>query len=221
MLMYSFIGSFNKIKNHRDCEYCKDEYGMEYHFDHEAYKKVSLQIKTLLGNKEKYTGQEAFRFFQKQFAAFPIDIHRYFDYIGITSVGMDSFVKYNRLKDSDFLDLEGFEQFYSFLGGKEKNLVFVIDTVNNTFLQDKYPEIEEFKKKQINRMQHYGRVVKEIDGWWLYTNEGKTSIGGIERNIIIAIGSFDGTTINSMKTLSGSGQLADVEYALEFFRLHS
>ena len=43
----------------------------------------------------------------------------------------------------------------------------------------------------------------------------------INENIIIAIGSFDGVHINSIKILSGERILPKIDYVLEFFRRYS
>ncbi len=55
-----------------------------------------------------------------------------------------------------------------------------------------------------------------IDNSFLRDMTGTTS----DDNLILVIGTFDGVTINSMKTLL-SPNVPEIEYALEFFRQHS
>ena len=222
--MNNFCGSFNKKHNHRDCEYLKNEYGIDYFFDEELFKKVERQIKTVLGDNSVYSVSEAFCFFQTVFSSYPIDIRQYYNYVDTSLIKAGQLDGYTISKNTDIETLAddcGF--FYSYIGEKnqEQNLTFVIDIVGNIHLREQYPQIIETEQNKIKTMEYYGRVCNENGNWFLCTEKSKEYLAGIKQNIIIAIGSIDGIAINSMKILSGSGILPKIEYILEFFRRNS
>lgn len=222
-----FFGSFNKAHNHRDCEYLKNECGMDYCFDEKFYNEIACQIKNILGHCKVYSVQDAFHYFQSQYAAYPIDIRYYYYYIDTSKITGDSFKRFTISKDSDIDALsEPCGAFYSYViseNGKndsrqEKTLFLVIDIIGNCFLRERYPEI---RTNEENVIQTIKGVQKDEKGEiWLNCGNKKISCV-INKNIIIAIGSFDGVHINSMKILSGEKVLPKIDYELEFFRRYS
>lgn len=185
-----FMGSFNKINNHRECDYNR-EFGLECEFDDDIYNKVSVEIENILGKKDTYSVQDAYRYFHKTFYAYQIDYRSFYNYYGTERALPAS--TFGKPTISDDYDIEQLSDpsgaFYSYLKNgqftDEQALTLVIDQ-NNDCLRKKYT----------------------------ITNEN------CKENIILVIGSFDGTNINSMKVLLGEELLKEVEYSLEFFRRH-
>ena len=222
-----FLGSFNKAYNHRDCEYLKSECGIEYDFDAELYNKVEKEIKTVLGDKGKYTGKEAFLFFQQKYSAVAIDLRYYYNYLESMDIGFGLFDAFTVSNTEDIESLsEACGQFYPYLQNvenekeKEQCLTFVIDITGNPFLRKEYPQIIEFEQKNLQRAKRHGNVCKEKGGYCLYQDGRKVNVV-INKNIIITMGSLDGVSINSIKIVSGQGVFPEIDYMLEFFRRYS
>ena len=115
-----FLGSFNKAYNHRDCEYLKSECGIEYDFDAELYNKVEKEIKTVLGDKGKYTGKEAFLFFQQKYSAVAIDLRYYYNYLDSMDIGFGLFDAFTVSNTEDIESLsEACGQFYPYPAGTQ------------------------------------------------------------------------------------------------------
>ena len=221
-----FFGSFNKARNHRDSDYLKKECDLDYYFDEKIYNEIVGHIRKVLGDCETYSVQDAFRYFQSQYAAYPIDIRYYYNYVDSSAIKCDAFSKFTISKDSDIDALSepcGF--FYSYVKDdskkdlqQEKTLIFVIDIIGNRFLRERYPEIEINEEKIIQSTTAF-RKDEKGNGLLLCGNKEIDCV--INKNIIIAIGSFDGVCINSMKILSGERILPKIDYVLEFFRRYS
>lgn len=94
----------------------------------------------------------------------------------------------------------------------EKSITLVIPTSHNKELWIRYPE---YLEKIKNRSEECNRDFEQRGEF------ARISPLSAAQNIIIVIGSFDAETINSMKVVLGDYELPDVEYALEYFRLHS
>ena len=161
-----------------------------------------------------------------QYAAYPIDIRYYYNYLDTSAIKCDAFRRFTISKDSDIDALsEPCGIFYSYVIDKnkkdsrqEKTLLFVIDIIGNRFLRERYPEIEINEEKAIQSVTTF-RKDEKGDSWLLCGNEEINCV--INENIIIAIGSFDGVHINSIKILSGERILPKIDYVLEFFRRYS
>ena len=221
-----FFGSFNKARNHRDSDYLKKECDLDYYFDETFYNEIVDDIKKVLGNCETYSAQDAFRYFQSQYAAYPIDIRYYYNYVDTSAIKCDAFSRFTISKDSDIDALsEPCGVFYSYVKDdnkkdlqREKTLIFVIDVIGNRFLRERYPEIDINEEKAIRSITAFRKDEKN-NNRLLCGNEEIDCV--ITENIIIAIGSFDGIRINSMKILSGEKILPKIDYVLEFFRRYS
>ena len=98
-----YLGSFNKAKNYKDSDLLKNDWGFFY--DKTIYERVSKEIKTILGEKKKYTGKEAFRYFQRKYAAYPIDIRYYYNYMDTRGIDFNLFDKFTVSKDDDIESL--------------------------------------------------------------------------------------------------------------------
>ena len=222
-----FFGSFNKAHNHRDSDYLKKECDLDYYFDEKIYNEIADNIRMVLGNCKTYSVQDVFHYFQSQYAAYPIDIRYYYNYVNTSVIKCDAFSRFTISKDSDIDALsEPCGIFYSYVIKddnkknlqQEKTLVFVIDVIGNRFLRERYPEIEINEEKAIQSVTTF-RKDEKGDSWLLCGNEEINCV--INENIIIAIGSFDGVHINSIKILSGERILPKIDYVLEFFRRYS
>lgn len=180
-----FIGAFNKKSNFREREWVNEKYGLEYSFDSDLFEKVSEKITQVLGEKTKYTIQDAYRYFHQIYHAYQIDYRHFYNYCNTKSAKCFDISEPTISNDNDIeLLAEESGKYFSYLSDgnftDEKALTLVID---NSFLHDLF---------------------------------NSTS----DDNLILVVGSFDGVTINSMKVLL-SPAFWEIEYALEFFRLHS
>ena len=221
-----FFGSFNKRNNHRDCEYLKKELGIDYYFDEKTYNEVAFLIRNTFKSDGIYSVQDAYRFLQSQYAAYPIDIRYYYNYIDTSVTKVDSFNSFTISKDSDIDVLsEPCGAFYSYIkkndkkdSPREQSLCLVIDVIGNSFLRERYPEIKEGEENAVKIIKG---LQKSEDGEYSLSCGNEKIRCVVNSNIIIAIGSFDGYHINSMKILSGEKILPKLDYVLEFFRRHS
>ena len=220
-----YLGSFNKAKNYKDSDLLKNDWGFFY--DKTIYERVSKEIKAILGEKKKYTGKEAFRYFQHKYAAYPIDIRYYYNYMNTRGIDFGLFDKFTVSTDDDIESLNDLcGSHFTYIGRenneeKERTLTFVIDITGNPFLREQYPQFDVWEEEEIQKTRRIYDIGKdEESGWWIMI-DGVKMPWAFGSNIIVAIGSLDGKSINSMKVLLGAGDLPEVEYALEFFRRHS
>lgn len=218
-----FFGSFNKQKGLVEWQQLNKDYGYEYEVDAVIFNRVSKQIVAVLDEKERYTVQDAVRFFREYFYAYPIRLIDFFDHMDAeyTCFTEKERERYAVKRDNDLDGLNkgvGYGGQYCYIAdldgnpSLEKSITLVIPTSYNKELWNRYPE---YLEKIKNRSEEYNKV---------FERQGEFSrispLSGAQ-NIIIVIGSFDGTTINSMKVVLGDYELPEVEYAFEFFRLHS
>ena len=218
-----FFGSFNKQKNLVEWQELNKTYGYEYEVDTTIYRKVAKKIISVLEVKEKYTVQDAVRFFREYYFAYPIRLTDFYDHVGTEYIFQteNDKSKYAVKCDNDIDGLNkgvGYGGQYCYIAdtegkpSQEKSVTLVIPTSYNKELWDMYPEyLEKIKTLSVEYNKDLERR-KEFS---------KISPVSAAKNIILVIGSFDCSTINSMKVVLGENQLQEIEYALEFFRLHS
>ena len=89
-----FFGSFNKAHNHRDSDYLKKECDLDYYFDEKIYNEIADNIRMVLGNCKTYSVQDVFHYFQSQYAAYPIDIRYYYNYVNTSVIKCDAFSRF-------------------------------------------------------------------------------------------------------------------------------
>ncbi len=179
-----FIGAFNKKNNFCDSKWANEKLGLQYTFDERLLEKAGDHIKRLLGDKQAYTVQDAYKYFHIAYGAYQIDYRQFYNYCHTEKAKfLDDKPTIDSDKDIELLAEEG-GSFFSYLaGGKftdEKVIALVIDSYVLGELLD-------------------------VD---------------CADNLILVIGSFDEKIINSMKVILNPN-ISQIEYALEFFRLHS
>lgn len=179
-----FSGAFNKKNNFCDSKWAYEKFGLQYAVDARRFEKTAEKVKRLIGDKEIYTVQDAYKYFHIAYGAYQIDYRQYYNYCNTDKAKFfDGKPTINDDKDIELLAEES-GVFFSYLDdGKftdEKVLALVID--NNVL--------------------------------------GELLDAELRDNLILVIGSFDDETINSMKVILNPN-LTQIEYALEFFRLHS
>lgn len=228
----SFSG-FNKKTGYLEKDFLKvkDAWKGRFKFDEDIYKKVAIDIRSVLGDKKVYSGQEAYFYFHKRYFAFPIDYRYIRNYTNIEYVNFDKFEKFSVDDDGDLEKFSGsVGKFYSYLkNGQltgEKNITAVID-LSNDALRQCFPKIKDYYDKyEANLRECYGSFERLYNGFWGYfikdPRDGKMRRpGGDLDNVIIVIGSLDGNTINSMNVLTTDGFIEEIGYAVEFFRRNS
>lgn len=94
-----FFGSFNKAHNHRDSDYLKKECDLDYYFDEKIYNEIADNIRMVLGNCKTYSVQDVFHYFQSQYAAYPIDIRYYYNYVNTSVIKCDAFSRFTISKE--------------------------------------------------------------------------------------------------------------------------
>ncbi len=180
-----FIGAFNKKTAFCDRTWAEETLGLKYPFDPTFFDAVAKRIVNILGEKETYTVQDAYRYFHVFYHAYQIDYRQYYNYCHTDAAKLIDLFEATISDDSEIEVLaESSGKFFSYLSdGKftdEKALTLVIDSLTLRAL----------------------------------------SKAASNDNLILVIGSFDGERINSMKVLLSPND-PEIEYALEFFRLHS
>ena len=221
---FKFFASFNKQKKLVEWQDTNNDYGYEYcKIDQEIFNKISAQIQSCLGVKEKYSVQDAIKFYREYYFAYPIRLTDYYDHMGASYTCHTEQERFRyALKCDNNIDalnkgvVYGTEYCYiADLEGNpstEKSVTLVIPTSYCSALWDRYPEyLEKVKQWSIQYNKDLERL-KEYK--WISPISAAV-------NIIIVIGSLDGTTINSMKFVLGDYDIPEVDYSLEFFRLHS
>ena len=180
-----FAGAFNKKNGFCERQWVSEKYDLEYVLDAQLFGKVAALITQILGDKTKYTVQDAYRYFYLSYHAYQIDYRQFYNYCHTDAARCFDISEPTIGDDADLeLLAEESGRFFSYLtDGKftaEQALTLVIDR----------------------------HILRE--------SVGMTA----EDNLILVIGSFDGAEINSMKVLLNPN-IPEIEYALEFFRLHS
>lgn len=193
-----FDGCFNRKK-----KYCAYKYsqklGKQIEFDEALYNKVSKEIVDILGDKKKYTIMDAVNFFKTKYQAFQIPWNYLLKY-------EDTSINYLDLSPAALGDDE-VRPFEYNRTDKEKNITLVIDTVYNTSLRERYPDIlrtEVVRKK----------LAEEMPDVLVY----------LHSNPIIVIGTINGESINSMLCYGGGAEyiisIPDIDYEMWFFYNH-
>lgn len=223
----NFIGAFNKKNKFRESEFLREKYGIEYCFDVGLFNRAVEDVTAILGVKDTYSVQDAYKFFHEFYHAYQIDYRAYYNYCNTDKVCLPDFGKPTILNDCDIEILsEETGKYFSYLTSGEylgeKPITLVID-INNKALRNRFPEINEIERQIRNAVKKSFDTVRTKDDAFAYYDkysDYEIETGDIMNNTIIVIGSFDGKTINSMKVLLSSG-IEEIEYILEFFRQHT
>ncbi len=218
-----FVGSFNKQKELVEWQQLNSDYGYEYEVDQSIFGKVAEEVTSVLPRKDNYTVQDAIGFFREYYHAYPIRLADFYDHMGAEYVCQTESArgKYALKRDNDIDGLNigvGYGGQYCYIAdldgnpSTERSVTLVVPMACDKNLWERYPDyLEKIKKasveynKDLERRKEFSRI-SELSA---------------AQNIIVVVGSFDGTTINSMKVILGETQLPELEYALEFFRTHS
>lgn len=75
-----FFGSFNKQKGLVEWQQLNKDY--DYEVDTKILDRVSRQIISVIGKKEKYALRDAERFFREYYYAYPIRLADFYDHMG-------------------------------------------------------------------------------------------------------------------------------------------
>ena len=143
----------------------------EKYYKSEALEKAAADIKSIVGEKEKYTIFDAAEFFQTKYHAFQVPWDKMLQYLEGKII--TTFYESSGLADDEMKP-------FDYAGNKaHKNVTLIIDLVHNRDLREKYPVIEQHEKK--------------------YKEELAKCVH-IARNDYIVIGTFDWETIESMFT---------------------
>ena len=200
-----------------------EEGGME--FDEEIYKQVGNDIKSILGDKEKYSLQEAVRYFQTKYLAYRVPFKYAFYY-------QDPYLHKNYKLCRYSI---GGEFEYDTTSG-EKNITLVVDTIYNKSLREKYPKIEQFEKvyyeREVKRYKEYKKDLQQRKALLENTSylepiveklRKRISQGEIgHNNPLIVIGYFEENIINSMYILNNFPiAIDDIHYEMYYFYKHS
>ena len=201
-----------------------EEGGME--FDEEIYKQVGNDIKSILGDKEKYSLQEAVRYFQTKYLAYRVPFE-YAVYYRDPSLHVD-FTPY-----FDYGVEDEFE--YDTTSG-EKNITLVVDTIYNKFIRERYPKIEQFEKvyyeREVKRYKGYKKDLQQRKALSTNTSHLESIVEKFSKRIsqgeighnnpIIIIGYFEENIINSMYVLNYAPiGIDDIHYEMYYFYKHS
>jgi len=163
----------------------------EKQYDQKAYERCIADIKSVVGDKEKYTIFDAAEFFQTKYHAFQVPWDKMLQYR--KGKILTKFYDSSGLDDSEMIP-------FDYAGNKEhKNVTLIIDLVHNRDLREKYPEIVQVEKRK-----------KE--------EEAADPMLSISLNNFIVIGTFDWETIESMYT---DTIIDDVYYEILYFYEHS
>lgn len=189
----NFLGVFNKEKKYYAWDKNK-KYETPYAneiFVEEIYRQVTKEIPSVLGHKEKYNMEEIVRYFRKKYQAYQIPFETRRAYV-------DTF---NYIKDyiSDYTDDINIPFDYQ----KEKNVTLVIDTVWNTALREKYPNIVKTDEKLIEEMDKNPNFYCRHE------------------NTIFVLGTVDGEHLNSIYNWAGEWMIPELNYEFYYFFNHS
>ena len=163
----------------------------EKYYNADALEKAAADIKSIVGEKEKYTIFDAAEFYQTKYHAFQVPWDKMLQYLKgnvITKFYEASGLFDDEIKPFDYRDNKA-----------HKNVTLIIDLVHNRDLREKYPVIEKMEKM-------YKEKCSEDE--YLY----------IDKNDYIVIGTFDWETIESMFTYS---PIDDINYEMLYFYQHS
>ena len=219
----SFYSSFNKQKNLVEWQQLNKDYGYKYKPNKKILERVTKQIQAVLEVKEQYSVRDAVKFYRFCYYAYPIRLTDFYDHMGVeyTCHTESLRMKHGVKQDNDIEALNKGVQYgseYCYIAdlegnpSQEKSVTLVIPTSYCSALWDKYPEYLE-KVKALSIEYNMDLENRKEYAWISPTSAA--------RNIMVVIGSLDGETINSMKIVLGEHEIPDVDYSLEFFRLHS
>lgn len=199
--------------------------GME--FDEELYKQVGTEIRSILGEKEKYTVQEVVRYFQTKYLAHRIPfeyLHNYFDTNFETEFIPRGYGPENEFEYDP--------------GSNEKNITLFIDTIYNEELKKRYPKLAEVREWQLGIMyDNIKRWPEELELTKKYATaemieqhklnhahyKKQVDSGRVGyNNPIIIIGYIEENVINSMYLVNhGPIGIDDIHYEMYYFYKHS
>lgn len=211
----------------------KDEWEVE--FKEELYKQAEKTIIEILGKKEKYTVEDAARYFQRKYMAQRIPYEYAWWYQDPSYE--ENFVPWTPTVDPG--RLEPFD--YNPETSQEKNITLVVDTIFNPEIRRRYPKIEEYEQslKSI--------YVEDVERASIRTNEDfqdmdenlreiilQSRQSHLERkkkrlqndelghsNTIIVIGYIEEHVINSMHIECDSNTALEEELHYEFWYFYN
>jgi hypothetical protein len=190
-----FHGNFNKLKRYIEAKKAVG-YGFTVPFKEESLLNVGHEVVKHIGKKGKYSTIDAVIFFQRKYAAYRVSWEYLLQYQDTSVIRIEHYARAT-LGDDEMYPFD-----YNASG--EKTVVLVFDTTLNTKLKEMYPTIDEYEKE-----------LREKD-----LKKRANEVVYLHPNPILVIGSFDGSEINSMFCEFNS-VIQDIEYEMEYFRLHS
>ncbi len=153
--------------------------------------KAAADIKSIVGEKDKYTIFDAAEFFQTKYHAFQVPWDKMLQYLD--GKVLTKFYDASCLFDDEMAP-------FDYTGNKaHKNVTLIIDLVHNRDLREKYPIIKQFEEER-RELRLSGINVE------------------IVHNDFIVIGTFDWNSIESMFTYS---PIDDIHYEMLYFYEHS
>lgn len=189
-----FFAEFNKTTGY--CAWESNEkfdcIGSMDEFNNHIYKKISSEIIDTLGLKATYTIFEVAYYFKSKYLAYRIP-YQYFRCYKDSSI--DNLSAYKNINDMEAMD--------SSFTLDENNITLVIDTVFNSGLRKRYPDIvkvDELNNLRLKQEKHY--VCRH-------------------ENPIFILGTNDGKCLNSVYLLSGDCVIEDLNHEFYFFYKHS
>ncbi len=196
-----FSGEFIKHKNYTASENLLYN-GYDIKFCDSLYKKVSREIKKVLGEKEKYSVKDAVFYFQKKYQAYRVPWEYAFWY---EDASFD--VLYDASGERSPDSMNPFD--YSKTSG-EQNITLVVDTVYNKNLRKKYPDIGNLEKElslinQCDREMHCNPIIV---------------IGFFKENIINSMCLCNNYYLNSDAS-NPRNNILDIDYEMWYFYKHS
>lgn len=157
-----------------------------------SYNQISSEIVSVLGLKKSYTIFEVVYYFKYKYSAYRIPYQYYLCYVDTM---FDDLNIYERQPINEMPNLS--------FDPEEKNFTLVIDTVFNSALRERYPDIvksDERNGKRLKEEKHYACR---------------------HENPIFILGTKDGESLNSVYLLSGDCEIEDLNHEFYFFYNHS
>ena len=210
-------------------------------FDEDKYEKAKKEVIGILGEKETYSPFDAARFFMRKYRCIqiPICYERY--YRCSVTIGLARFAPFG-YRNSSFYGLDEYGS-YSFFEGpgheeETKVIALLVDYYNNESLSERYPKVKAARDyippfiigTEVSlKVQYFDcekeRKRREKELFCFFNKDYSKPIRKREdlpplQNDIIAIGSKDGKTIESIVNLHGSWLIEDIEYEIWYFRNH-
>lgn len=190
----SFLGEFNKFAGYLGWQNSQrfEHTGSMEGFKDGVYSRISSEIASVLGSKKSYTIFEVAYYFKVKYSAYRIP-YQYFLYYKDTMFDDLNIYEHQPVTEIPNLSFDP----------KEKNFTLVIDTVFNSNLRKRYPDIVKSDERNARRM----REEKHYDCR--------------HENPIFILGTKDGKCLNSIYLLSGDCEIEDLNHEFYFFYNHS